>query len=367
MRQSLGFAGSSKMSADKPKLTGRRNGRRTNGPSRVGIGDLSAKISSFGEGYRIHTPAAGNPALLEGHVLTLTGHGGLRVHATDAVALDDIRTEISRRPALTISLVLEGLLSCTLDGEPFVLTAHGGAAGMVWNTTRPVTLIRSGDGLLRVRKVNISLPPEWFETAGGPDRAGMVACEAFRMRHLAKADWEPSARAIRNAEDILRRHDDAGALRDLALEIAALEIVHEALSSLDLPGAEEDDAAELLPRDAVRARAAREFIDRELGSGRGATLRLAAIARGAGMSASTLNRVFKQCHGETAMDYLRRRRLELARQSLVNEGVSVAEAAAMAGYGQATNFATAYQREFGYPPSRSRREGARKRDDAAAP
>lgn len=351
------------MSVRKPNPVERRSIRKDGCRGVVSLRELASMVSPSGDGFRMHQPpTSGDHAVLEGHVVTLTGHTGLRIHATDALALDDIRTEISRPPALTVSLVLDGILRCTLDGLPIVLSADDGAAGMLWNTTRPTMLARSADGLCRVRKVNITLPPGWFETTGNADPAGMGPCDRFRLRHLALAHWPPSARAIRNAEDILRRHDEPWGLRRLALEISALDIVHEALSSLEQGAEVADGEPELLPRYAARARAARDFIDDELQRGRGAGLRLAAIARGAGMSASTLNRVFKVCHGATAFDYLRRRRLELARQALVNDGITVAQAAAMAGYGQASNFATAYHREFGYPPSRSLRDGTRKRE-----
>jgi AraC-like DNA-binding protein len=54
--------------------------------------------------------------------------------------------------------------------------------------------------------------------------------------------------------------------------------------------------------------------------------------------------------------YLRVRRLEAARDAILHQGVSVNDAAHLAGYNNAANFATAFRRRFGYAPSRDRSE-----------
>ncbi|MDR1647090.1 MAG: AraC family transcriptional regulator, partial [Zoogloeaceae bacterium] len=60
--------------------------------------------------------------------------------------------------------------------------------------------------------------------------------------------------------------------------------------------------------------------------------------------------------GMTVFDYERQRRLLRARQALEQEGRSVGEAADIAGYTSAANFATAFKRHFGITP-RQCREG----------
>ena len=55
-------------------------------------------------------------------------------------------------------------------------------------------------------------------------------------------------------------------------------------------------------------------------------------------------------HGTTIFEYARNRRLEKGRAALENDGVSVTEAAFLAGYSSAANFATAFKRAFGVPP-----------------
>ena len=55
--------------------------------------------------------------------------------------------------------------------------------------------------------------------------------------------------------------------------------------------------------------------------------------------------------GEGLFEHLRGRRLDAARLALEREGLAVGQAAELAGYGNAANFATAFRRRFGCPPS----------------
>ncbi|MBJ6138993.1 helix-turn-helix transcriptional regulator [Marinobacter litoralis] len=76
------------------------------------------------------------------------------------------------------------------------------------------------------------------------------------------------------------------------------------------------------------------------------------LARIAAMSPSSLRTKFRATYGLSPFDYLRRYRLELARQYL-NQGFSVQQTAHKVGYRHATNFATAFRHEFGVSPKKS--------------
>ena len=78
------------------------------------------------------------------------------------------------------------------------------------------------------------------------------------------------------------------------------------------------------------------------------------IARELAMSVTALQDCFRSGFGQTIGEYRRRQKLIRANVALRDEGVSVARAAELAGYGSPANFATAFSREFGYPPSKAR-------------
>jgi AraC-like DNA-binding protein len=81
---------------------------------------------------------------------------------------------------------------------------------------------------------------------------------------------------------------------------------------------------------------------------------IAELARRAGSSRRSFNMRFRAAYGMTAIDYLRASRLELAREALVHQQMSVAEAAYHVGYSSPANFATAFRKRFGIAPSRCR-------------
>ena len=78
---------------------------------------------------------------------------------------------------------------------------------------------------------------------------------------------------------------------------------------------------------------------------------IAELARRAGSSRRTFNVQFRAAYGVSANDYLRNKRLVLAREALVHQNLSVTEAAYIAGYSNPANFATAFRKYFGSAPS----------------
>jgi AraC-like DNA-binding protein len=82
--------------------------------------------------------------------------------------------------------------------------------------------------------------------------------------------------------------------------------------------------------------------------------RVSELASQAGISRRSFNTHFHRLFGASASDYLRVRRLETARDAIIQSGCSVSEAAYLVGYGNPANFATAFRRHFGYAPSQDR-------------
>lgn len=83
-------------------------------------------------------------------------------------------------------------------------------------------------------------------------------------------------------------------------------------------------------------------------------LTMQTIASHAGLSVNTVQRLFRAVHKTTVFDYARDRKLQRARQALEAGGISVAQAAFIAGYASAANFATAFKRRFGMTPKSAR-------------
>ena len=77
------------------------------------------------------------------------------------------------------------------------------------------------------------------------------------------------------------------------------------------------------------------------------------LAAQAGLSAASLNRVFKRYASDSPIQYLKKIRLNLARLHLIQAGASVQQAAYRVGYESPSQFSREFKRYFGYAPKRS--------------
>lgn len=73
----------------------------------------------------------------------------------------------------------------------------------------------------------------------------------------------------------------------------------------------------------------------------------------AGMSTSAFHRAFKQCITDSPLQYIKKVRLNRAKNILVKDGVSASEAALQVGYESISQFSREFKRYFGLPPSRA--------------
>ncbi|MES2820800.1 MAG: AraC family transcriptional regulator [Pseudomonadota bacterium] len=88
----------------------------------------------------------------------------------------------------------------------------------------------------------------------------------------------------------------------------------------------------------------------------GHPLQVADLARLAGLSAARFHARFLAETGQTPMDYVRARRLQLGRQLLRDSPLAVGEIAARVGYGSQSAFTAALVRAYGQTPRALRRE-----------
>ncbi|MBS7660983.1 helix-turn-helix domain-containing protein [Pseudomonas lalucatii] len=84
-------------------------------------------------------------------------------------------------------------------------------------------------------------------------------------------------------------------------------------------------------------------------------LQVGDLARLAGLSTARFHTRFLDEVGQTPMEYVRRRRLQLARHLLENSHLSVGDIAARVGYGSQSAFTAALSRQFGMTPRALRR------------
>ncbi len=270
------------------------------------------------------------------------------MHSEDAHDPCDLTAQAEIAPGMRLVLVLEGAVDVSYGHRRVALApAPAQAAGAMVALAEPDGFIRRARCGTYSRRVCLWLGREWLEQAGLEPPPELTQ---FMGQHLATRSWQPSPRALALAEQLVRPPPLAPLLQHLYLEGRTLELVGEALSALAPSTPAPAPATALRPREHQRLRQLHAY----LASGQADELSLDDICRHAGVNATTLQRQFRAAYGITVFEHLRECRLQRARQALERDGCSVGQAALLAGYTSAANFATAYRRRFGLPPKLAR-------------
>ena len=284
--------------------------------------------------------------ILTGQLFCDSYESPIQVHASDTIEMVDHRVEAVLEPSLTICIMLSGRIEGAIDGTSFLLDAMDGPRGYVWGFEKPASWQRQINRGMKVSKVIISVRAGWLLgqlNEEGTERAVLsdILTKPFSLR-----EWTPSVRAIALARQITLPASSNHLLQKINRESRALDILGEALEGLV-----EREAPDLsaIPQSSnfQKAQKIRAYIEENDETG----IKLADLSRHLGMSVTNMQSSFKQAYGMTVMDYIRERRLVAARDALGREGLSIAQAAHLAGYTSPQNFSTAFKRQFGISPS----------------
>lgn len=196
----------------------------------------------------------------------------------------------------------------------------------------------------RLRVVGIGVPAIALEALGLGEQFHDLFKESRAPIAIKTMRMTPRIRSI--AEDMLAPPID-GDIGRLLVDAHAAEILARTMSAF-VTG---EDVDVINPRDRNLLLRVRDLLESDLSR----NWALADLARTAGLSARSLNTKFRTAFGVTVFEYLKRRRLEFARETLLQRQLSVSEIAYQVGYDNPANFATAFRRHFGYVPSALRR------------
>lgn len=253
----------------------------------------------------------------------------------------DLRTHGTMKPGLYMTIVLEGTgESYACDGLEKIRYAENKLLGMAIREPTPC----SGEAPKGpIRAVGVAFPYDSI-AALGFERDFLDLFKATERPVLAfSVQASPRIQAI--AAEILSPSLDGQAAK-LLLSAQATEVLARGMFAL------RRNAELSNPVDYKRARlhAAKDMMDADLRY----PWSIAELAKHAGSSRRSFNLRFRAAYGVSAIDYLRTRRLEVAREALVYQNMTVTEAADLVGYTNPANFATAFRKHFGSVPSQYR-------------
>lgn len=249
-------------------------------------------------------------------------------------------------PKLIVNFYLSGGQSFVIDDVTFADGAERGrpCISMI-NVRRHARIHFNPVDTGRLRKVKASIPLSWIEREVGAISACSPALRRFLSTHLSHFAFEPTPDLIELAEQISRPPPNLkGELLTLYRTARGIELMR--LSFAALVARAEDIEHKRSLMSTRQSERVRNFILANLST----TLTIETIARESGASVSSVQRHFKQQFGVTVFEFIRRKRLEAARDALEGRGVTVAEAAWIAGYTSPSGFITAFKKAYGTCP-----------------
>ncbi|WP_238946181.1 helix-turn-helix transcriptional regulator [Vandammella animalimorsus] len=348
----------------------------------IALSELDAQSRLAGSHYRLRSGMQHQAFALRGRVQTHAMAQGATLHLVDVCDDDHAQqVQLQLKPGLRVAWVVQGQADVSYGGQRLLMRAaqRPGQPPQAHAVAlqRPEQFTRRASPAGREATVSLCLTPQWLEELAAEQQRHspvMQAVHEFSRCHLRQAQWRAPPQVDQLLRGLLQAPCLSPELQALYLQGAFQMLcshVLQALYELAQPGSEKatataanaaaplalaqaSQAAQPLRISAARRRQmqqVRELLD----SGAADHWSLQAIAQHHHMSVATLQRHFQFVHGQGVFEYQRRRRLRLAWQALQRAELDVAQAAALAGYRHAGNFATAFRREFGASPSQLRR------------
>lgn len=198
----------------------------------------------------------------------------------------------------------------------------------------------------------IQFPVESFiRYADGASPRVSRFCDGIANRKAAML-FEPTPALLPVIERSVRRMIECrheGPLEQLALYSQSLEVLVRVLDAVD--GGRRGALARPARSDRERLFAAREYLESKLTD----PPALADIARAVGLAEYKLKRGFKQLFGTTVHAYLTQKRLEHARDLLLDTDRTAAEVGFELGYSSPQHFSQAFKQHFGVAPKSMRK------------
>lgn len=246
---------------------------------------------------------------------------------------------------------LEGEQSFWLDEQFFHVDAGHGekrrpkALTFTLNRDTDIRLLKGTDAPLN--KVSLTSPLHWMDQMEIAESARASEVVKFMNGHLNHQLWEPGPEVVAIAEQIARPPRWLGEdMLPLYRSARGFDMMLSVCRRLS--GASASEGSTLPRTTRAQMERVRDFLMDHLHQ----DLHIDTIARETGLSVRSLQRKFRDHFEETVFEFVRNARLERARDALIRDRVSVAEASLMAGYTSSAAFSVAFKTHFGEVPRR---------------
>lgn len=311
-------------------------------------GQLSDVAHGLGGNLHFARELPGELPVLDGEQHVQTLHDGLVLYLSHSRDLVDASSHNRLAPGITAAFLLHGEAEVSLPRQRLHFDArHSGQRAMLLNLTDADQFQRHWLSGRQETKICLSLTPDWLQRFAFSSQLRSDNLQRLSRSHWQHLAWQPSAETFQRAQQLLAQDaDQPPLLQRLQRESFALDLASDILRSIDQPA--EKRLGSHLQRRLLRLK---DWLD----SGAANHLSIAQMAKQLGTNPVDLQNGFRARNGITIAAYLRRQRLEQAYQAIRQQGLSIDDAANLAGYQHISSFSSAFKRQYGFPPSQARR------------
>lgn len=315
------------------------------------LGTASSELTSHevvtGCNVTFERRAGNSGPILKGEFGTSEGLSGMQLQCCHHLEMEDGRARTTLPPGLVLVYLLKGSVEFSLNKTVFHLNAADSPQGFAFNLTRPTAFTRRLVAGNQVRKLVISIAHATAKQILRQESfAGMA--DSVLEQHLFRHHWHGTPAQVMTCDQIIEKSATGATTIPLAQEANTLALTQLSLETLQQQ-LEPDLPITPIRQDNTAAGIA-NHIDAMVMQEHGPSCHLDNIAAQLNMSTSKLQRLFKQHSGRTVMEYIRGRRLLKAQEAMLQRGISIGEAAFLAGYNHSSNFCLAFKKQFGYSP-----------------
>lgn len=310
------------------------------------LADLGQSLDRLGQPGRLDADASDDAVILSGKWRWRFLDDGLVVHCSQCTEHEDAKLSLELPPGISFNILFAGEVGFTLCGRHHLLGHRYRpveCAGFALN--RPGILTRHLRKDQFVRKINLFVEKRWLASRfAGPSQREHL--ERMFDGDATVRFWAPSKRLERLANRLIDAERGDGLSSALQTHGSILRLLAACIGEFETLSSPAEDIHHL-PRNPKRTFLSHKVRESLLEPG----MSLQRIADTCNMSVSTLQRRFRASYGMTVSDYIRMRRLERARAAIICGGMSVGEAAYLAGYRHTSNFITAFKKQYAVTPA----------------
>lgn len=314
--------------------------------------------AGFNDAVIINSSPTGD-TILNGNVHFNTLASGINIHQTDVTEEFSGKHTVQVSGGISVNYLLQGKVSFSINDQRYTIDATNGPTAFVITMQDQAIFTRFFEQGQYLKKLNLTVDRAWIEKRCQSTNDRNTLKQLFcQSHHLYQ--WHCEQDDLILCEQLLVAQQTKALTATMTSEHIAFQLFNRCYQKLQTLMTEDNKAWCKNNPTTVSYRLTDKHFENEIEKLLQEPLTLNDIANKLGASVSTLQRYFKQKYRMTLKEYIRHKKLEKAKNSLVVDNKTIGEVAFVAGYNHTSNFITAFIKHFNISPTELKKKHALK-------